>query len=78
MIMIKPTKSLAQRNRNKKVYCKITKPQLSDLFEVPETTITGWIQHGNINPYSLTDIIYKYNNRHLLDRRRRDPTNKGS
>ena len=70
----KPSISLHQRNKRRKIYCKITKPQLADLFSVPESTITSWIQHKKFDPSNLKDIILKFNNRFLLDKRKKQPS----
>lgn len=57
--------------RKSTVFLKITVPCLASLFGACEETIRRWIRSDKINPTSLIDIIEKYNNRSLLDKRRK-------
>jgi hypothetical protein len=52
------------------VYCKITLQTLAELFQVSYRTIHRWIKQERLDPYSLEDIINKFNNPHYLDKRR--------
>jgi len=54
------------------VYIKITISELCKLFNRKESTIRKWIYSKLLNPYDLKDIIHKYNNPHLLDRRKKN------
>lgn len=49
----------------------ITYKDLADLFEANTRTIGRWVSTGRLS-LNLKDIIHKYNNRHLLDRRRKE------
>lgn len=53
------------------VHISITTPVLAKLFNVKEYTVHNWIRNKRLDPSNLLDIIEKYNNPHLLDRRRR-------
>jgi len=55
--------------RPEKVYTKVTVSEIAHLFGVSKYTVKHWIWTGRLNPTSLIDIINKYNNRYLLDRR---------
>jgi hypothetical protein len=59
--------------RRKRRVClhKITIDDLTSLFKVAEPTVRRWIRLGRLDPSNLLDIIDKYNNRHLLDHRRK-------
>ena len=52
-------------------HLKITYSVLADLFDVKVDTVRKWVYYDKIDPSNLLDIIEKFNNRHLLDRRRR-------
>ena len=58
----------------KTVLAEITYDMLATLFGVSTHTMRKYISNKKINPYSLQDIIEKYNNRELLDRRKRQET----
>ena len=53
------------------VLYEITYAKLAVLFNVSVHTIKKWKYNNLLNPYSLEDIIDKYNNRYKLDRRRK-------
>jgi hypothetical protein len=57
---------------SRRVFVEVTTRELAQLLEVTEETIRRYIRSGRLDPYSLADIIDKYNNRHLLDKRRKE------
>ena len=59
-------------SRGENIFLKITKQILADLFSVNKQTIQRWIRESKLNPYSMQDIIEKYNNKHLLDNRKKN------
>ena len=59
-------KSVSQRP-----YFSIGRPELAELFNVKPCTISKWIELKKINPFDIKDIIDKYNNRSLLDKRKK-------
>ncbi len=52
---------------------KLKRSHLVKLFGVSKFTIDRWIRLKLLNPYSLEDIVDKYNNRYKLDKRRNAP-----
>lgn len=64
--------------RGQTVHLKITYTILANLFGVEINTVRHWVSKNKLDPSNLLDIIEKYNNRSLLDKRRKPfpPTNK--
>jgi len=52
-------------------YVKIYAKDLAELYNIPKKRIYYLIKKGQLNPYSLEDIIDKYNNPHKLNKKRR-------
>jgi len=62
-----------QGGSKEKIWLRVRTSTLAKLFNVNKRTILRWIRLGLINPKDMLDIVNKYNNRHLLDRRMRLP-----
>ena len=61
---------LPREKRKEKIFCAITYTDLERLFSTNRRTIQRWIQKGVLDPTDILDIIEKYNNPSLLDRRK--------
>lgn len=57
--------------KGSRVHLKVTKQELATLFGVSVFTLDRWARLDLINLKDIKDIIDKFNNRHLLDRRRK-------
>jgi len=55
-------------NRDR-VWLKLKTRDLAKLFNVSNETICRWARLGKLDPHSLLDIIDKYNNINMLDKR---------
>jgi len=64
--------------RGSKILATCTCEDIANLFEVSKWTIYRWAKEGLLNPNDFKDIVYKYNNRHLLDKRRKDSSPRGT
>lgn len=53
------------------ILVKIRYSTLARLFNCRKSTVMRWKKQGKLDPYSLEDIIDKYNNREKLDYRRK-------
>lgn len=62
-----------KKKRGQEIHCKITYSKLAELFGVQESTIRRWRSQSRLDTTSLVDIVHKYNNRYLLDKRRSAP-----
>ena len=52
-------------------HLEITYSVLANLYKVSIITVRRWVSRGKLDPSDLLDIIEKYNNRELLDKRRK-------
>ena len=50
---------------------RTSRKEIADIFGVKVSTVEAWVRRGAINLRDLVDIIDKYNNRHKLDKRRK-------
>jgi predicted site-specific integrase-resolvase len=55
--------------RGERIYNKVRTSDLCRLFNCSTQTLMRWIRQGRLDPTKLEDIIEKYNNRGMLDRR---------
>ena len=60
------------KTRGEQVLLKVTYSELANLFKVSTHTVKKWTYLGKLDPSNLLDIIEKYNNSSMLDRRRKE------
>jgi hypothetical protein len=55
--------------KGEKIFAQIRTSDLTELFQCSKRTLWRWVRLGRLDPSSLTDIIEKYNNPWMLDKR---------
>jgi hypothetical protein len=59
--------------KGERIFLKLRTSDLCRLFYCSPDTLRRWIRLGRIDPRSIEDIIEKYNNPNVLDKRRSLP-----
>ena len=63
--------SKEKKYRGQRVHLKITYSILAEVYGVSISAVKRWVYERLLDTSNLLDIIEKYNNRHLLDKRRK-------